>query len=375
MLSLVIRVVIPLSLIGISLWRLPAAVRSGRASRSLTLCVGALGLALLTSYTTIDDGPLHHAVHNLPVLLRHLIGMASIALLLDYLYLVHGSRVRGRLRPSFAVTAVAGAAMSVIFFVLLPRADTPDAAQVIVDHQGELWVTIYQSIFYAFLGTSMCAGTVVFWSARKAVPRGLLRAGVFSLAAGCVFGVLYTVLHVLIMAATTAGIAYTPAMDRLSDLTVSVSILLIIIGLAVSPVPVLVRYVRDQRAIWRMYPLWQALTGEFPSLVMGEWRSRWRELFRTGDRTIDVAHMAFSCRDGMKALEPWADPAAVRPATIGADAVTDALWVRAAIYRKASGEASPAKPGTTFEEQDLRAPAREVEWAVAVAGEFGKASS
>ncbi|MFD0351649.1 hypothetical protein ACFQ0M_48240 [Kitasatospora aburaviensis] len=158
---------IPAALVAISLWRLPAALRSGRAARSLCITVGTLGLSLGISAVKM---PLHDLVTGLSVLLRHLLGMTSIAFLLDYLYAVHGRGLRGRARPNLPLAAVASATMTLLFFFAVPRDPVPDPDFLLDVHQGEPAVVIYQAIFYAYLGTAMALGAKTFGGARRAIP-------------------------------------------------------------------------------------------------------------------------------------------------------------------------------------------------------------
>ncbi|MFJ2780271.1 MAB_1171c family putative transporter [Kitasatospora sp. NPDC087315] len=370
--NLILFGLLPVALIGQCLWRLPAAVRDGnRTSRSLSLSVGALGTALAAGGPAIDSGFLHHWVPGLPVLLRHLFGMGSIACLFDYLYAVHDASPR-RIRANFPLVGVAAAVMGVLFFTAVPRPATPYANDIIVQHFDDPWVTAYLAIFYTYLGASMLIGALVFLGGRRGVPKGLARTGVTSLALGCSLGVVYTLHRVMIMMGTIAdlGYGYNAQVDALSDVIIVLSILLIVTGLVLAPMRALVRYVRDQYALWRIYPLWSDIADQFPHLVMGERRSRWRELFTIGDRTIDVAHSAFTVRDGFLSLQPYAEPGTARSAAVGSDPGAEALWVRSALRRKAAGETEGPKQHDELAEQDLRAPEREIRWAMDVAAQY-----
>ncbi|MFD7829375.1 DUF6545 domain-containing protein [Streptomyces sp. MJM8645] len=349
---------IPAALVVIALWRLPAAIRSGRAARSLCITIGTLGLALGTGAIKMQ---LHHAVTGSSVLAKHLLGIASIAFLLDYLYAVHGRGPRGRARPNLPLAAVAAATMTLLFFFALPRDPVPDPNFLLDIHQGEPPVVIYQAIFYAYLGTAMALGAKTFASARRAIPRGIVRAGVTFLTVGCALGALY-VAERLPYTVLGTGLAHNPMLDALFDGTVATSILLIIIGLILPPVRGLVRYVRDQHTMWVLHPLWSAVVTEFPNLNLGERRSRLRELFVWGDRTIDVAHNAFAIRDAFLNLG------------IGAasqDATTDAIMARAALRRHT---VDVQISGRSPISQALRAPSSDIRWAKNVARAYNKTS-
>ncbi|MFE2723874.1 MAB_1171c family putative transporter [Kitasatospora sp. NPDC059327] len=356
MINHVIFLFIPATLVAISVWRLPAALRSGRTARSLCITIGTLGLALGVGAVNVA---LNDIITGLPVLLRHLLGMSSIAYLLDYLYAVHGRGGRGRARANLPLAAAASVVMLLLFFLVLPREVTPDPEDLLTDHQGEPAVIAYQAIFYAYLGAAMALGAKTFGTARRAIPRGLVRAGVTSLTAGCALGTLYVVERLPYI--TIGGLGHNPNVDLLFDLTVATSILLIIIGLVLPPVRGLSRYLRDQRAMWVLYPLWSALIGEFPNLNLGDQRSRVRGIFTTGDLTIDVAHRAFVIRDAFMNLG------------IGAasqDPTSEAIRARAALQQKAAGDLAVdvQLPGSP----ELRAPSLDILWATNVARAYNK---
>ncbi|MFJ5121929.1 MAB_1171c family putative transporter [Kitasatospora sp. NPDC088548] len=372
--DLVLFAVLPTVLVGISLWRIPAAIHAGRPARSLCLTVGSLGLSLFLTNQAIG-GPIHHLVPNLPVLLRHLLTLVSATYLLDYLDAVHGRGGRDRLRPGLPLLTASAGAMATIFFFLLPRAATPRADDVIIQHLGDVRVDLYMAITYAYLGVSMMSGTRTFWRNRRSVPRGLARAGTMLLAAGCATGALYTGWRLIIMAAAHFGEPENAVTNVTGDALALVTLLLIAVGLIVAPLRTLVRYCRDQRNLWRMHPLWADIAEQFPHLLLGEKpRSRWRELFTLGDRSIDVAHAAFTIRDGFLSITPWAAPDAPRPTTAGTDALSEALWVRAALTRKTGGDGHQ-NVDLVLHEQQLRGPTAEIRWAAQVASHYTKASS
>ncbi|MEV7177830.1 MAB_1171c family putative transporter [Kitasatospora sp. NPDC093679] len=372
--DLLLFTVMPAALIGTALWRIPAAIHSGRAARSLCLTTGLLGLSLLCTNPAIS-GPIHHMVPNLPVLLRHLLTLASATYLLDYLDAVHADDARSRLRPGLPLLAASAAAMTAIFFLLLPRGATPKADDVITQHLGEIRTDLYMAITYAYLGLAMISGTRTFWHNRRSVPRGLARTGTTLLAAGCATGALYTAWRLIVMTLAHIGAPETPAIHQVGDILALITLVLIATGLTLPPLRTFARYCRDQRNLWRIHPLWADIAEQFPHLVLGERpRSRARELFTLGDRTIDVSHAAFTVRDGFLSLAPWAAPDATRAATVGADAMSEALWAKAALTRKA-GNDNPAVPDIVLQDQQLRGPTAEIRWAAQVATYYSKATS
>ncbi|MGX4733142.1 MAB_1171c family putative transporter [Kitasatospora griseola] len=357
--------VISLILIAIAVWRLPSAIRSGRAQRSLCLTIGLLGLALLLGEQLVG-GRLHEVVPNSPVLLKHMFGVAAAAALIDYLCAVHGRRVRRHL----LLLGAAEASLAGLFFLVLPRRAGGDFDDVVALHLGDARLDAYLAVFYGFLGYSMIAGASIFWTNRRSVPRGLARTGTTGLAIGCTFGTAYTAWRIGVLGVAhiaNPSLAFT---DAVSDLLMAAAILLIIIGLVLAPLRSLARYVRHQRAIWHMYPLWSDVVTEFPHLSLGDRRrSRVRELLTVGGRDIDAAHIAFGVRDAMHVLLRWGSAPGAR-ATVSSDPVSEAQWLRAALLRKASGEDESAVDESTAIERQLRGPSAEIRWAAEVARHY-----
>ncbi|MFD8597716.1 MAB_1171c family putative transporter [Kitasatospora sp. NPDC059646] len=357
--------VISAALIAIAAWRLPSAFRSGRAQRSLCLTIGLLGLALLLGGRPVGDH-LHELLPNSPVLLKHMFGVASAATLIDYLYVVHGRRVRGHL----LLLGGAEAALFTLFFLALPRRSGGSFDDVVKQHLGDLRLDAYLACFYAFLGYSMVAGAFLFWSTRQSVPRGLARAGTTCLAVGCTVGTTYTVWRIGVLGVAHVAAPSLAVTDGISDLLMGPSIILIIVGLVLAPLRSLVRYVRHQRSIWHMQPLWSAVVAEFPHLAIGEGqRSRLGELLTIGGRDIDAAHIAFGIRDATHALVPWSPTAGSR-ATISSDPANEARWLRAALLRKATGEGESTVDPAAIIERQMRGPSAEIRWAAEVARHF-----
>ncbi|MER8103324.1 hypothetical protein [Kitasatospora sp. NPDC094016] len=363
MIAIILTIVIPTLLVAISLWRLPAAIRSGRAARSLCITIAALGLAM--GVTAVRD-PLQDLVTGLPILTRHLLGLTSIAFLIDYLYAVHGRGLRGRLRPSFRLAASAAATMTGLFFFALPRDANVNPDDMLSPHFGEPAVITYMMIFYSYLGFSMALATRIFWSTRRALPRGLARTGVLSLATGCALGTMYVAERVYILSFDIDD-ARLAQLNVLGDLTVAASILLIITGLCLPPLRGLARYLQDQHTLWVLHPLLGQVIDTFPNLQFGERRSRVRELFVWGDRTLDTAYSAFAVRDAFLNLG----------VSGGQDATTDAIKARNALHRHAAHNllADAAVPDAPVPgSRELRAPSRDIRWAKNVARAYNKTS-
>ncbi|MEV7123717.1 MAB_1171c family putative transporter [Kitasatospora griseola] len=369
MIEKILSTAVPAALIAIAAWRSPAAWRSDRAQRSLCLTIGLLGLALLLG-GTLAGGLLHHAVPNVPVLLKHTFGIASAAALIDYLYAVHGHGPRGRLRPSLRLLVTAELALAVLFFTTLPRRAGGHYDDIVKQHLGDARLDLYLSVFYSYLGYSMFIGAAVFWRHLRSVPRGLARSGTALLAVGCSVGALYTAFRIGVLAAAHVAQTNIAVTDTVSYLLMVISILLIVTGLIMAPLRALARYVRHQQAIWHMHPLWADIVDQFPNLSFGgPRRSRLHELVTVGDRSIDVAHMAFVVRDGMLYLKPWGTPETTHT-TIGTDVRSEAQWVRTALLRKAAGETGPTTDESAHVERWLRGPSAEIRWAAEVARHY-----
>ncbi|MCG6500001.1 MAB_1171c family putative transporter [Kitasatospora sp. A2-31] len=375
-----------------TLWRAPSVFRSPStpASRALWATLATMALALSTRLPAIARFMgAATGVPEISVLARNLLGLATAVFLLDYVHAVHGrpGQLLGSARLRHRLAFAAGLALTVLFVGFFNHdainADHIDA------YCGDPAVRLYLAVHYLFLGTATALAAHLFWTNRLSVPRGLLRAGVRLLAAGCAVGFGHTVYRVVVL--TRHGNAPpdpvtgrpVPVDDAVAELLPAVGALLLVLGISMPALRIALRYVYDQSAMWRLHPLWSDLVRAVPHVVFGTSRGRVRELFAYGDRSLDLAHRAFEIRDAALALRDTV-PAPTPPATPphpagptgcatpdeGAAAAAEAQWLRAALHHQAHGQ--PPAGGMPLEPDHpgCLTPREEIAWLLKVASAY-----
>ncbi|MFE3559559.1 MAB_1171c family putative transporter [Streptomyces sp. NPDC059193] len=362
------------------IWRAPSAFTT-RANRALwaTFAAGAIGLStrppriagFLESVTGMGD---------VTLLIKHLAIVAAASFLLDYVHAIHkrpGQERAARLRLLFTGTAVV--VLTCVFVFLLPHDYT--GAYGIDAHFGDPGVQLYLGVLCIVYAATSLQATVLFWSNRRHVPPGLLRVGVTCLAAATANGVLYTLYRIYFVlregdsTVLDADGNPVPPTDPISELLPAVSVVLLVLGVSIPPTRALVRYFRDQYALWRLHPLWADLVTAVPHVVLGTPTSRVRDLFTFGDRSLDVAHRAFAIRDAALALRD--DTPAEEPASAVPDppededpARTEARWLRLSVQQRAQNLPAPALPAMLDRTTGGRTPREEIAWLLTVANAY-----
>ncbi|MFJ4779294.1 MAB_1171c family putative transporter [Streptomyces sp. NPDC088762] len=364
------------------IWRAPSAFTT-RANRALwfTFVSGAVGLStrppwierILETVTGIGDATL---------LIKHLAGIAAASFLLDYVHAIHKRPHQERAsRLRLAFTGAAMAVLTVLFVFFLPHDFT--GAYGIDAHYGHPGVQLYLAVFYLVYGVASAQATVLFWSNRRNVPPGLVRAGVTCLAAATANGLLYTLYRVYFILREGDSKTFdadgnpVPLTDPICELLPAVSVVLLVLGVSVPPTRTLLRYLRDQRALWRLHPLWADLVTAVPHVVLGTPTSRIRDLFTPGDRSLDVAHRAFAIRDAALVLRDDSsgqpEPAGSAEPDRGEDpARTEAEWLRAAVEQRARNLPAPPLPAVLDRTTGGRTPREEIAWLLNVASFYAK---
>ncbi|MFD5410094.1 MAB_1171c family putative transporter [Streptomyces nojiriensis] len=364
------------------LWRAPSALGGTRASRFLWGFLAAIAVALTTRPLEVDQvirtltgSP------DLSVLVKHLAGLASNYCVLEYVIAVHGrgpQRARDTWLRLVAVVAAA-LALTVLFVFFFEHDPSAPPTRVTDAHLGDPAVRLYESIVYVYLGIATALSAKLFWSNRRSVPAGLLRAGVVCLAGGGAMGFVYTLYRLVFLACQESrpDVPGRGTPDALSEILPVISLLLIVVGVGLPPLRTLVRYVGDQYALWRLHPLWSDLLRAVPSVAFGPCMGRTRDLFVAGDRTLDVAHRAFEIRDACLVLrDRSAATGTERPAQAAGEAPVaggvptaraEAEWLFSVLHEEpdACRAAAPLLA-------DSRTPAEEVAWLLKVAAAYGQ---
>ncbi|MEU9419621.1 MAB_1171c family putative transporter [Streptomyces sp. NPDC048272] len=366
----------PLLAWSVVIWRAPSAFGT-RASRALwsTFVAGAFGLSTRPPWiaTFLENVT---GIGDITLLIKHLAGVAAASFLLDYVHAIHkrpGQERSARLR--LFATGVSMAVLTALFVVVLPHDYA--GAYGIDAHYGHPGVRLYLGVFYAVYAVASAQATLLFWTSRRTVPSGLLRAGVTCLGAATANGILYTVYRIYFVlrhgdsTLLDAEGNPVPLTDPICELLPAVSVVLLVLGVSVPPTHSLVRYMRDQYALWRLHPLWSDLVTTVPHVVLGTLTSRVRDLFTLGDRSLDVAHRVFAIRDAALALRDDTPTADVQDAGKFEDpARTEARWMRLAVEHRAAGLPAPALPAVLDRTTGGRTPQEEVSWMLKVAAVY-----
>ncbi|MER6319368.1 MAB_1171c family putative transporter [Streptomyces sp. NPDC001581] len=363
------------------IWRAPSAFGGTRASRFLWGFLAAIAVALTTRPPEVD-----HLIRSLTgspdlsVLIKHLAALASNYCVVEYVIAVHG---RGPRRAAAAwlrllFVAAAALALTVLFVFFFEHDPGAPPTRVTDAHLGDPAVRLYEGIVYVYLGTATALSAKLFWSNRRSVPAGLLRAGVVCMAGGGAMGFVYTLYRVVFLAGQESrpDVPGRGTPDALGEILPAMSLLLIVVGVGLPPLRTLVRYVGDQYALWRLHPLWSDLLHAVPSVAFGPRIGRTRDLFVAGDRTLDVAHRAFEIRDACLVLrDRSAATGAERPAEAADEAPgggvptarAEAEWLFSALHEEPDHGRAAAPPPA-----DSRTPAEEVAWLLKVAAAYGQ---
>ncbi|MFJ8015622.1 MAB_1171c family putative transporter [Streptomyces sp. NPDC096339] len=363
------------------LWRAPAAIGGARPSRCLWGFLVAVAVALTTRPPAVE-----HLIRistgspDLSVLVKHFACLASFHFMLEYVISVYGRRPQraAAVRLRVAVVSAAALALTVLFVFFFEHDPGVPATAVTDDHLGDPAVRLYEGVVYAYFGTATLLSAKLFWSNRHAVPAGLLRAGVVCLAGGCALGLVYTVYRVVFLARQQSRTHGTQEGfgDPVSEFLPAVILLVLAVGLALPPLKTLVRYVHDQYALWRLYPLWSDLVRAVPAVAFGPRVGRTRDLLTLGDRTLDVAHRAFEIRDACLVLRDRCGATRPEGAGTGSGTLTprggagageEAAWLTAALHGAPGSHHAPLP-------SDARTPGEEIAWLLEVAAAYRKSS-
>lgn len=319
----------------VTLWRLPSAFRVPK-QRPLTVSFAALTVSVTLSIPDLlraVDRTAH--VHNLGILVAHLVGIVGIAAALEFVVAMARPRLLRTIRkPHAAVIAFAAVALTVLFALVRQPTEVNDFYQA----YASSWAAVaYSAIYMGYLGLVMVVGTWLFWTYSRYAGAASLRLGLRVLAAGTGTAAVYTVLRMAQMLIQFSG---SPSPFNEGELFAGewCAIALVLLGSTIPALGVARRYLHDLRSLRRIRPLWTALTAEVPDIVLSPDR-------RQGLR-LRLHRVVIEIRDVSLVLLPYADQSVRGQARLAAqamqvedgtlDLVTEALVLRAAHAAKAA---------------------------------------
>ncbi|MGA5819988.1 MAB_1171c family putative transporter [Kitasatospora sp. NPDC094028] len=334
----------------VTLWRLPSAIRVP-AQRALWV-----GFAALAVVSTISIPAISHAIDraagitNVSILLKHLIGIIDCGAALEFVVTMARPDLVTRIRkPHITLAVTAAATLSILFARIQMPAEVDDFYKA---YAGSWSATTYAAVFIGYLGVVMTVATWLFWSASRNAGAAFLRTGLRVLAAGTATGMLYTVLR---MTQMFAELFDTDLIDtNLISNVEWIAMALILIGNSIPAGGVAARALRNRRHLRQIRPLWTALTGQVPEIVLTPTKRQ--------SQRLRLHRLVIEIRDASLALTPYADDHVRAQARQAAqaqglrgdalDAMIEALTLRAAHAAKAAGKT----PAVVSDETESTAP-------------------
>ncbi|MFE0460153.1 MAB_1171c family putative transporter [Kitasatospora sp. NPDC058965] len=328
----------------VTLWRLPSALRDPRRRTLWTAFAGATGLVTLglPICTRVVDGGT--GVHNLVILVKHLIGLVSCHASLSFVAETARPELARRLRrPQWGLLAAAAAGLVVSFCLLRQPSEVADFYQ---GYPGSVPAAVYAAIVTGYLGSAMGLGCWLFTTNARRAARRSLRAGLVVLALGTASGFLYTVLRVWQILDQLAERPMFLSEDVLYAFEWA-AIALVLLGSLLPAGGVALRALRDWRTARRLAPLWTALTEAVPEVVLTARLGR--------APRVRLHRLVIEIRDAALVLAGYADA----PLPADADSEAEARWLRAAAARRrgglAPGHRGAATGDTAIDEVDFDA--------------------
>ncbi|RKS97078.1 hypothetical protein BX286_6889 [Streptomyces sp. 3211.6] len=372
---------------GVVLWRTPSAF-AGRANRSLWGSFTAIAVGVSVRPASVENALADlTGIRDVTLLVKHLTGVAAAYFLLEYVQTVRGGpRRTGIVRGRLLFTGAAAVVLTLLFVFALPH--DYDGAFGIDAHYGAPGVELYLGVFNTVFAVAAMQAAVLFWSNRASVSPGPLRVGVTCMAMASATGLVYTLYRVYFVLSRgdatqlDADGKPVPLTDPVCELLPAVMIVLFVLGVSIPPARVLVGYLRDQYALWRLHPLWADVTAAVPQVVLGTSSGRLRDLLTFGDRSVDLAHRVFAIRDAALVLRedsqapggPGTTDMVIDP--VEPRARVEARWLRTAVRNRARNLAAPAAPAVLDATAGGRSSREEIVWMLAVADAYrGLASS
>jgi uncharacterized protein DUF6545 len=362
----------------VAIWRLPSA-RQETWRRALWLA-----LTTLAAGYTLTIPPVIHAVDaatgvtSLAVLAKHVATIVSCAAVLEWVSALTQtgaqSGERRAQRRRWALAACAAAVMAVLF-AFIDRQETDDFTRAMA---GNPAATVYLLVFQLYLGLAMGQSAALFTTAARRKPTGLLRWGLYCLAAGTTSGLVYALGRVMFLLASLRP-SLTAAAERLLQVTDHlqlVAIALILLGTCLPAASSALTTVGGNRALNTLRPLWQDLTGSAPHVVLGAPPGRRSDALAVTDLRHRLLRRTTEIRDASQLLCGYLtdQQQALARTHLAAegftgeqlDAAAEAVELRTGLRAKASG----ASPQAVHTRQARRGGANldgEVRWLCLVA--------
>ncbi|MFD8316277.1 MAB_1171c family putative transporter [Kitasatospora purpeofusca] len=320
----------------VTFWRLPSAIRVPK-QRALWVGFAALAVVSTIGIPTVSHAIDHAAgITNLAILLKHLIGIIDCGAALEFVITMARPDLVARIRKPHIILAVTAAvSLSVLFVRIQMPTEVDDFYEA---YAGSWSATTYAAVFIGYLGVVMTVATWLFWSASRNAGAAFLRTGLRVLAVGTAVGVLYTALRMIQMFAQLVDVDLIDA--NLINNVEWVAMALILIGNSIPAGGVAARAIRNRRHLRQISPLWSALTGQVPEIVLAPTKRQ--------SQRLRLHRLVIEIRDASLALTSYADDHVRAQARQAAqdqglhgdalDAMVEALTLRAAHAARSAGK-------------------------------------
>ncbi|MGA5598389.1 MAB_1171c family putative transporter [Streptomyces cellulosae] len=261
--------------------RYPSSRRSHR-SRTLWLVFLALDLSMITKIEPVGDALYRlTGFDEIPTLVKHLIGIAAVALLLRWVADVVPGRMDGRREPLYRrlissrprriATWLSIAFTTAIFPLSHRRTGAAEDSEFIFVQAGHFWGSLHLLLFYAYLVFGLiCAALMCQAAAATPRTRTPFVWGMECLALGCFSGALYGILR--------SGYLVTRLFDKpflggdgfvdvASTFSLVGCVVLVLVGVTAPKWERVSNMVKHHSAINDLRPLWSTLTAVEPGVV------------------------------------------------------------------------------------------------------------
>jgi hypothetical protein len=360
-------------LVGLTLWRLPYAVRQPR-HRPLCRWFAGMAFGMVLVYLPFAQAVDRvTGVPNLSTLLKHLAVVYGDTAMLDVVRAVAGHarppatswRQVLASRRRYTLASIVTAVIMTALFIATPRHH--EVANYLTAYENTPQVTAYWIVWLGLLGAALWQTNRMNWRAAAYGRSPMsLRTGLWLLAAGSFIGLCYVAQRMAFTLTHAIGwrVMGNDSATLITNVLLVVTLVLLVIGTCTQAVAVRVAALRDARA-WRdLRPLWDALRAAVPEAALA--------VADDEDAATRLHRRVIEIRDAMIALRDFLTEdivAAAREAATGvaADhraATLTALELAGAARAKLRGRLAAARA-----ELDDRHPpdlASEVAWLRAV---------
>lgn len=313
----------------VTLWRLPA-LRHSHKQRALAATFGALAASMTFDIPAVKQAlDATVGVNDLAPLLKHVLGVASAATLLDFVIaVVRPEGLARRFRLTAIVTALP---LMVVFYALanwVPGARSTHAGPY------SLYAVLYMAVFTLYIGTAMVVATWLFLSGTRHSRSAWGRAGLVLLGTGTGLGSLYALQRIAFIALNVLTDVRHPVLeDRLSTTLKLLAIISIALGSCLPPISVAVNTMRSWKSLRDLEPLWRGLTQGVPHVILQTKIPRRRVSLRLERRIIEIEDACLALREYVPStLQERARTAVARAGVPGPqqESTAEAAWLHAA---------------------------------------------